>query len=149
MSRPVRLLGGGLLLALVVAQFIPVDRSNPPETGMIDVPHEVHAVLERACFDCHSHRTVWPWYSYVAPVSWMVAHDVEEGRAEMNFSRWTDVPAERRARLAHEIWEEVEEGNMPPRKYRVAHPAAKLSSEELSALRAWSQSAGSRNGDGK
>jgi hypothetical protein len=133
---------GRVVLGTVVAvgagiQLVPVDRSNPPVSGTVDAPAEVMAVLRKACFDCHSNETSWPWYSYVAPVSWLVAHDVEEGRKELNFSAWASLEAKKRAHKRKEVWEEVAEGEMPLRPYLLTHPQAKLDAAELETLRVW------------
>lgn len=125
----------GVFLAL---QLVPVERSNPAVTAPLEAPAEVEAVLRRSCFDCHSNETRWPWYAYVAPVSWLVADDVHEAREEMNFSRWGELPAEERAELREEIREEVAEGEMPLPKYLYMHPEARLSAEEKALLRSWS-----------
>ena len=77
-----------MVVVLVGIQFIPVNRSNPPVEEEIPVLPEVKAILKRACYDCHSNETVWPGYSRVAPVSWLLAWDVGEGREELNFSTW-------------------------------------------------------------
>ncbi len=69
-------------------QLVPVNRSNPTVEADLEAPEAVTAVLRTACYDCHSNETHWPWYSYVAPVSWLVAHDVEEARSEFSFSHW-------------------------------------------------------------
>ena len=79
-KRILRIGGLALIVCLVAAQFVPVDRTNPPVGQEIVAPAEVMTVLERACYDCHSNETVWPAYSRVAPVSWLVARDVQEGR---------------------------------------------------------------------
>ena len=114
-----------------------IARSNPPVTGDIGAPPEVAAVLRRACYDCHSHETVWPWYSRVAPISWLVAHDVREGREELNFSAWDRYdPAKRRKKLAKTV-EEVDEEEMPPWYYALVHPDARLSAAERELVRAW------------
>ena len=80
--------GLGLLVLVVDFQFIPVDTANPPVESDIPTSPAVKAVLRRACYDCHSHETVWPWYSRIAPMSWLLVRDVQEGRAELNFSTW-------------------------------------------------------------
>jgi hypothetical protein len=132
----------GLVLAGAVAiQFVPVTRTNPPVTGEIEAPDAVTAVLARSCYDCHSHETQWPWYSRVAPVSWLVAHDVEEGREHLNFSTWTELSSETRAHLTHEIVEEVEEGEMPLKVYLLMHADAEVSAEDLETLRGWAAEA--------
>jgi len=69
-------------------QLVPVDRTNPPVESAVAAPAEVRSILRRSCFNCHSYETEWPWYGYVAPLSWLVAHHVHEAREEMNFSTW-------------------------------------------------------------
>jgi hypothetical protein len=96
-------------------------------------------VFRTACYDCHSNETRWPWYGYVAPVSWLVAHDVRDGREELNFSEWSLLLDEDAEELREEIWEEVEEGEMPLRKYRWMHSDARLSEEQRRVLREWSE----------
>jgi len=131
----------GLCVAFIAIQFVPLDRTNPPVQGEFRGSPEVVSVLRRACYDCHSNETVWPWYSRVAPVSWVVAHDVNEGRAVLNFSTWDQLSAEKQAEAMKESWEEVAEGKMPTWYYVVLHPEARLSAADKSVLRAWSGSA--------
>lgn len=128
---------GVLLLAI---QAIPVSRTNPPVESDVDAPADVKALLRRACYDCHSHETVWPPQAWVAPASWLVAHDVREGREELNFSRWGAIDAKRRAKLAKELPEEVGEGEMPPWIYRLSHPEARLTLAEKALLSDWARS---------
>ena len=90
---------------------------------------ETRALAKTACFDCHSNETVWPAYASVAPVSWLVLHDVEEGRAKLNFSEWNRTYEE-----ADEAAEVVENGEMPPAQYTLMHPEAKLSGSDREAL---------------
>lgn len=78
----------GILVVLVGIQFVPVARVNPPVVAEVPAPAAVRAILRRACYDCHSHETVWPCYSQVTPFSWLVAHDVRQGREGLNFSTW-------------------------------------------------------------
>lgn len=129
----------GLLLIFVGLQLVPVDRSNPPVTGEIDAPDEVMAVLRRSCYDCHSNETEWPWYSYIAPISWLVVEDVIEGREEMNFSTWRALDADDRADLREEVWEEVVEGEMPLPLYLRMHSSARLSEDDRKVLHSWSR----------
>jgi hypothetical protein len=129
-----------IVLGLVVAiQFVPVHKNNPPVTTEAPGPPEVRAVFERVCFDCHSNQTDWPWYSHVAPVSWLVAHDVEEAREHLNFSEWDSYPAEKQHRLREEVWEEVEEGEMPLWFYTPLHLVARLSDKDKELIRLWSR----------
>ena len=134
-----------LIIALVAIQLVPVDRTNPPVETEVPATAEVRSVLRRACYDCHSNETVWPWYSRVAPASWLVASDVHEGREELNFSTWNRYTAKQQAKKMKESWDEVAEGEMPPWMYLPLHPNARLSADDRAALRAWSQSVGSRD----
>jgi hypothetical protein len=121
-----------LLGAAIVLQFIPYgrDHANPPVTAEPnwDSP-TTRELAQRACFDCHSHETVWPWYSSIAPISWWIQNHVDEGRQVLNFSTWDHPQHE-----ADEAWEAVQEGEMPPTYYTLIHPEARLSAEETSAL---------------
>jgi hypothetical protein len=92
------------------------------------------------CYDCHSNEPVWPWYSHVAPFSWLLARDVREGRAELNFSTWNRIATQQRVKKLKESWEEVAEGEMPPWFYLGVHRDAVLSAEDRSVLRDWALS---------
>jgi hypothetical protein len=119
----------------LVIQLIPYgrDHSNPP---VVREPAwdsaSTRELVRRACFDCHSNQTVWPWYARVAPASWLVFNDVAEGREKLNFSAWLN--GRREGEKAGEIRKEIEEGGMPPFQYRLAHPEARLSKEEKQNL---------------
>jgi hypothetical protein len=126
-----------LILVFIAIQFIPVTRSNPAVTAPFDQPSEVLEIVSRSCFDCHSNETVWPWYSYVAPVSWLVAHDVNEGREHLNFSEWHSYMEEDIPVIKKEIWEEIEEGEMPLGIYLILHSDAKLSEADITVLHDW------------
>jgi len=126
-----------LLALFVVIQFKTIDRANPPVEAELIAGPEVREVLRRACFDCHSNETTWPWYSYVAPVSWLVEHDVEEAREHMNFSDWESYSAEKQEHKREECWEEVAEGEMPLWFYVPLHWEASLSDDDLDVLKAW------------
>lgn len=122
-----------VVLGLVlVAQVVPYgrDHSNPPIVAEPTWDSPVTRTLaERACFDCHSNQTHWPWYSNVAPMSWLVQNHVDEGRRELNFSEWTRGHAE-----AGEAAEAVREREMPPRSYVLLHPDARLTDAEREQL---------------
>lgn len=130
------LLGTGITLAaaLVLAQLVPYgrDHTNPPVVAEPAWDHPAtRALAVRACFDCHSNQTKWPWYSHVAPMSWLVQSHVDEGRGILNFSAGPAGLGE-----ADEAAEEVLEGEMPPRSYTLLHPEARLSTTERDALAA-------------
>jgi hypothetical protein len=145
MRRALMWSGIGLFGLFVAIQLVPVDRSNPPVEQDVAAPPEVEAVLRRACYDCHSNETTWPWYSYVAPVSWLIARDVHKGREELNFSTFNRLSTRQQVEAMHEAWEEVEEGEMPPWFYLPPHPEARLTQADLAVLRAWALAAGGRD----
>jgi hypothetical protein len=124
-------------VALVAIQFVPVERTNPPVTSPLVAPEPVKSILQRACNDCHSNETRWPWYAHVAPVSWLVADDVKDGRRHLNFSTWGELSDNKRVSKADEMAEEVEAGRMPMSNYVWIHGDAKLSQEDVAALRKW------------
>lgn len=161
--RIVGALAALIVLALIVIQFVPVDKSNPPVVNepKWDSP-QTQMLAERACYDCHSNQTKWPWYSNVAPVSWLVSRHVQEGRAELNFSEWgvnnssaseareseegeheegeEHESAEGRHGEAgegdelEELIESIQEGEMPLAGYVRMHPEANLTQAEIEAL---------------
>lgn len=129
--------GLAVLALLVLLQFVPVDRENPPVAGDFDGPAEVREILVRSCYDCHSNLTRWPWYSRVAPISFLVAHDVEEGRSKLNFSEWGTYGQAERAHQVAEVQDVIEEGEMPLPIYLLLHGGARLSGGDLQTLRGW------------
>jgi hypothetical protein len=126
-----------LVVLAILSQLIPVNRSNPPVTAEVQVPQELREIFKRSCFDCHSNETVWPWYSRIAPLSWLVAFDVYEGRQHLNFSTWGEYAPEKQAKLRKEIWESVDEGEMPPLQYFPTHFDARLSEKDKIVIRGW------------
>jgi hypothetical protein len=137
MGKKLRLILIGLLGLLIIIQFVPLDRSNQPVSKEMEAPEEVMVILKNSCYNCHSNETKWPFYSYIAPVSWLVVDDVHEARDEMNFSQWDKLKSEKRTKKIEEIWEEVEEGKMPLPIYLIAHPDAKLDDEQKAIIEAW------------
>jgi mono/diheme cytochrome c family protein len=119
------------MLALLI-QVVPYGRNhaNPPVVAepAWDSP-QTRALADRACFDCHSNQTRWPWYANVAPASWLVQRDVDEGRRRLNFSEWNR--SQQAAGAAPFV---VESGEMPPPQYLPLHPEAQLSAAERQAL---------------
>ena len=115
------------------------NHSNPPVVSQPkwDSPQTLD-LAKRACFDCHSNETVWPWYSNIAPVSWLVQYDVDGGRRRLNFSTWgvpSANPGGRRQRSpTGEIAETIIEGSMPPIQYTIQHPEARLTQPEKGLL---------------
>lgn len=132
-----------LAALLVAAQFVPVRRTNPPSdpqrdiTAHVAVPPVVASALDRSCRDCHAHRTRWPWYSRVAPVSWMVVDDVNSGRRHLNLSEWAEYDGNKAAEKLKDVCDEITSGEMPDFKYTLLHRDARLSDSEVQAICGW------------
>lgn len=117
--------------ALLLIQVVPYGRQheNPPSVAEpVWDSSQTREIAARACFDCHSNQTRWPWYSNVAPASWLLQRHVDEGRRAVNFSEWT------RRDEKNELAEAMAEGEMPPASYMLLHPEARLSETEKRAL---------------
>lgn len=131
---------GAILGALLIAQFFQPTHTNPPTdpgssfAAVAEPPAAVVAIVTRACGDCHSNETAWPWYSHVSPASWLVFQDVQDGRGHLNFSEWSRFgPEEARSRI-REVCEQAREREMPPWYYLPLHPTASLSKTDIGAL---------------
>jgi hypothetical protein len=132
------------------AQFVRPAKTNPPVEeakavqAYLKVPPQVDAIFRRACYDCHSNETVWPWYSNLAPASWFLAGHVDHGRKHLNFSDWAR--AERRApnknasAQVDDICKEVRGGGMPLDSYLILHPEARLSDQDVKVICDWAES---------
>ncbi len=132
--------GLALVFAVLIAQFVKVERTNPPVDpsasfeAVAKPSPETAAAIGRACRDCHSNQTAWPWYSRIAPVSWLIASDVKEGRAKLNFSQWNIYSPEMTRIKLGQICDEVKKAEMPPAYYVPMHPEAKLTAADVSAV---------------
>jgi hypothetical protein len=124
---------------LLLIQLIPVARTNPPVEVDLVAPEPVKAVLKRACYDCHSHETRWPWYSRIAPVSWWLAAHVKKGRADLNFSQWPLFDIEMKALFLRDIEKQLVDGTMPLPSYVRVHPEARLSDEDVALVLEWAR----------
>jgi uncharacterized membrane protein len=140
-----------LLVVLIAGiQFARPARTNPPEefskTIFADaaVWQDAPKTIERACLDCHSSRTRWPWYSNVAPVSWLVAGDVAEAREQMNLSNWAEYKPSRKLDLLEDVCKLVKRHAMPLPIYIPMHAEAKLTEQERQEICAWSERARER-----
>jgi len=140
----------GALVLFAAIQAVRPERSTPPTDpamtldGLYAPPADVAQLLRAACYDCHSHGTRWPWYSQVAPFSWLVAHDVDHAREQMNFSTFGAEAPEDRAFYLDECARKVREGEMPLRSYAWAHADARLSKDQRERLAGWFEEAAAR-----
>jgi len=141
---------------LVAIQFIRPARTNPATdpkrtlAATMAVPAPAQAVLERSCRDCHSNDTRWPWYSQVAPMSWMLIDHVNSGRRHFNYSEWAGYPPDKSRKVLHDICEETKQGSMPVGSYTLVHRDARLTDADVATLCAWTAAAlGSAPGAGR
>lgn len=130
----------GITAFIMIAQIVPVRRTDPSSNRDFTAPPEINALLRRACYDCHSNETRWPWYGLVAPVSWLIAREVQLGRRELNFSEWDSYYPLTRRRKLQWIDRVLRERTMPPWSYVVLHRDAWLSAQEFAALENWIES---------
>ena len=129
-----------VLVLLIAAQFIRPERANPPLDpshtiqAQAGTPGELGAILDRGCGDCHSNQTVWPWFTQVAPLSWLMAYGVKAGRQAVNFSEWSGYEANRRRELLVQSCRDVSQGKMPGGFYTTLRPAARLSAKDIETI---------------
>ena len=132
-----------LVVLFLGIQLMRPARSNPPvdESQTIEartqMTPQVKAIFERSCNDCHSNKTVWPWYTNVAPISWWIVGHINEARQLMNLSEWGKLDRDRQDRKLRQICDEVTDGGMPLPSYLPMHPKAKLSDQDKKTLCDW------------
>lgn len=140
MIKKIKWVVAGLLVVFGLLQLTNPARTNPPVVHDMMTgnppPPEVAAMLKTACYDCHSDETRWPWYSHLAPVSWTVVGDVNEGRRHINFSDWPQ-DAKAAARKFEHMSDELDDGDMPPAKYTLIHRDARLTDAQKNQLEQW------------
>ena len=125
--------------SVIVHPFGPVKTHVSIRPVFADASIDISTALlfQRACQNCHSERTVWPWYSYVAPVSWLVERDVSSARAQLNLSRWDEYSLPRRETLLATIGAAVRNRQMPPTRFTLVHPEAALSASDKEQIYRW------------
>ena len=132
-----------LVVIFIGIQFIRPALTNPPvdESQTIvartQMTPEVSSILDRSCRDCHSNKTVWPWYTKLAPVSWWLADHVNQGRQDLNMSEWGKLPKDRQDRKLRQMCDEIQDGMMPLSSYLPMHPTARLSDQDKKTLCDW------------
>ncbi|NQV42051.1 MAG: heme-binding domain-containing protein [Candidatus Marinimicrobia bacterium] len=122
---------------LIIIQLIPLNQTNPPIIQDASAPSDIKLILKNSCYDCHSNETEWPWYSRIAPGSFLITRDVVEGRKHLNFSEFADMDAFDSTDIADDILEVLEEGEMPILPYLLLHPNASLSDSQIESLVDW------------
>jgi hypothetical protein len=149
MRKAVLIILGLLLAGFFLLQLIPYGRShsNPPVLAEPSWDSaETRGLAQRACYDCHSNETVWPWYSHIAPVSWLVQNHVDEGREYLNFSEWGQ--GHREGEEGDEMAEVIYDGEMPVRSYLITHSEARLGEAEKKMLAEGLMITGKGSGEG-
>src|SRR5207249_4738230 len=136
-----------LVVVLATAQLVRPQHANPPTDVNRTIQSHVTAnglvaVLDRACGDCHSNHTVWPWYTQIAPMSWLMSYGVMQGRKAVNFSEWATYSPERQQQLLAASCRAASEGKMPGRPYTLIHPEARLSVQDVATICAAAAEAG-------
>ena len=132
-----------LVVVFALMQFIRIDRTNPPVEpektieAAINVPADIQQIMARSCNDCHSNKTVYPWYTQIAPVSWWLKNHIDDGRGELNASEFATYAPKKRERKLKEMCEQVRSGAMPLPSYLIMHGDAALAPTEIDAICAW------------
>jgi len=131
----------GVAVLFIIIQFVPVQQNTSENyqssfkpTGYSPIQAEVTAILQKACWDCHSNQTAYPWYNKIAPISWYLARHINNGKKHLNLDSWNDYDPAKRAHKNEEIIEVIEENEMPLFSYTLLHPDAKLSEEQKDIL---------------
>lgn len=134
----------GLLIVFVILQFFRPSKTNLPVvadhtiSATFNISPGIKSTLETSCYDCHSNRTTFPWYTEIQPVGWWLQDHVNEGRGELNFDEFATYSPRRQFHKLEEIGEQVEEGEMPLTSYTIMHGKAKLSDVQKKELKDWS-----------
>ena len=148
LKKVIKIFGVVIIVIFVLIQFIQPARTNPAVDPAVTLqtvmkpPAAVSTLLQRACRDCHSNETHWPFYAYIAPVSWLVSNDVTEGRRHFNMSEWGKYKVNKQLQKLSGIYESVNDKSMPLPKYIPLHPEADLTTAERDTLSQWAQREG-------
>lgn len=143
MRKIIRLLGLLIIVAVVVMQFFQPEKNKNKGTEsdhifeLENVPTEIKTTLKVACLDCHSNSTNYLWYHHIAPVSWMINDHIVVGKNDLNFSEWGKMDVFEKITILEEACQETERKSMPLKSYRIIHPKAKLSEEQIATLCDW------------
>ncbi|MFC1607298.1 heme-binding domain-containing protein [Candidatus Latescibacterota bacterium] len=145
MIKTLKIAVGILIGLMIVIQFIRPERISTDRKMDSDIrnhmtiPSHVEEVLVRSCYDCHSMNTVWPWYSNLTPMSWLIAVDVNKGRKQLNFSFWEDYSSMIQTAKLSLICNTIQTGKMPLKQYTMIHKDAKLTHENVDEICKWAE----------
>lgn len=145
MNKKLKILLLILAAIFILIQIVPFRKpSNQPVSGndLLDtgvIPEDIASMLKQSCYDCHSQHARYPWYAHVAPVSWLVARDVNVGRGHLDFSKWGSLSKKEKIKFLDELGEEVDSENMPMKIYTLMHGDARLSREQRDRIVRWAE----------
>ncbi len=147
MKKALLIILGVVVLLFIVIQFFPPEKNDnlvKPQDDIVfqvDIPADVKKDLVNACYDCHSNRTVYPFYNKIAPVSWILANHIREGKEHLNFSEWAGYDKRTRIKLLTAVCDEITAGTMPLKGYVYMHSKAVLNEKQLENICAWTEAA--------
>jgi len=150
MKKVLKIVAVLVVVGFIVLQFFGIDKTNPPvvqaETleAAVAVPADVSQILGRACNDCHTNTTIYPWYSNIQPSGWFLKGHIDDGRRHLNFSVFNTYTPQKKSKKLEEICEQVESKEMPLPSYLWIHSESKLSDSDAKALCAWTKEAGTK-----
>lgn len=145
MKKAIKIAAVVIVLGFITIQFFGIDKTNPPvvesETleSAVAVSPDVSLIMGRACNDCHTNKTIYPWYSNVQPSGWFLKDHIDEGREELNFSKFNTFEKKKKIRKLEEVCSEVESGQMPLPSYTWIHRGAILTESEKAAICSWTK----------
>ncbi|MGB0891033.1 MAG: heme-binding domain-containing protein [Flavobacteriaceae bacterium] len=138
-------LGWLLVISFIIAQFFQPEKNDGDISSIVNFvaetnpPSEVHTILKNACFDCHSNKTKYPWYSKITPVNYWMADHVKHGKGDLNFSHWKNFSLKKKEHKMEELWKEVSEKEMPLNSYTWTHFDAQLSDAQIKQVVKWAK----------
>ncbi len=145
LKKTFRWIGLSAAIGFILIQFVTPERTNPAFDQSLAIAAQaeftppISTMIKASCFDCHSNETRWRWYSYIAPMSWLVADDVASGRRHLNYSEWGKYPKSKRVLKLGQIYEQVSKGEMPLKKYLLMHADAQLSTANRDSILSWTE----------
>jgi len=143
MKKNINYILWALFVIVIAIQFVPLNKQNPVINKSADfllvsnAPDEVRTIIQESCYNCHSNETEWPWYSKIAPVSFMITHHVAEARENLNFSEWTSYDSKDLPHILQRIKKEIKKDEMPLSTYLLIHPEAKMNAENKTIVFNW------------
>jgi hypothetical protein len=143
MKKILKIAAIALFIGFIAIQFVRPEKTNPPTNpadtiqATMQIPENAQSILKRSCNDCHSHDSVYPFYSNIAPISWQVIDHINDGRKHLNFSVWNTYDTKKKKRKLEGICEEMQSGEMPMSQYTLIHRDAIVSADDIKVVCDW------------